>query len=79
MSSVEIVKKSFFIACKCIQDAHNSKTEAFNGDQFCDVDPDSSCPDLIRYTHISHEPGPTFTERSISAEACKESPNHLGK
>ena len=65
------------IACKCINDAYVSKTEAFNGNQFCDVEPDSSCPDVIHYTHISYDY--KFTERSISAEAYKESPNHLGK
>ena len=68
------------IACKCINDAYTSKTEAFNGEQFCDVDPDSSCPDVIRYTHISQINYEfEFTERSISAEAYKEYPNHLGK
>ena len=67
----------FLTACKCISDAYTSKTEAFNGDPFCYVDPDSSCPDVIRYTHSSFDY--KFTERSISAEAYKESPNHLGK
>ena len=72
----------FLTACKCISDAYTSKTEAFNGDPFCYVDPDSSCPDVIRYTHISYDYNDgdyDYDERSISAEAYKEFPNHLGK
>ena len=56
--------------------------ELFNGEPFCDVKLDSLCPDLLRYTDCGIDANGGYTkctEISISAEACKTSPNHFGK
>lgn len=79
------------IGCGCLYDAENSEVpenkrkctlnpEIFDGQPFCNVNPDSLCPDVLRFTDCGSFLSPTkCTEISLSAEACKTSPNHFGK
>ena len=64
--------------CNCSYDGDNCEINSriFNGEPFCDVNLLSSCPDLLIYTDCVDQ---QCSKRRVSAEACRESPNHFGK
>ena len=80
-----------FKGCGCLYDEENSEVpgdkskctldpELFDGEPFCNVDPDSLCPDVLRFTECTklNVALTECTEITVSAEACKASPNHFG-
>ena len=63
--------------CTCSYDGvcNEVNSRIFDGEPFCDVNLHSSCPDLLIYTNCVDQ---KCSKRRVSAEACKESPNHFG-
>ena len=59
--------------CQC-KDECIKNSEFFNGEPYCHVSSESSCPDLTRFTSNFA----TQTQDTVSAEACKKSPNDYG-
>ena len=79
------------IGCGCLYDAEDSELpenkrkctlnpEIFDGEPYCKVNPDSLCPDVLHFKDCRklNVALTECTEITVSAEACKESPNHFG-
>ena len=77
--------------CGCLYDEENSEVpsdtrkcllnpEIFDGEPYCNVNPDSLCPDLLHFRDCRkmNVALTECTEITVSAEACKASPNHFG-
>ena len=59
--------------CHC-KDECIKNPEFFNGEPYCHVNSESSCPDRTHFTSNLAPP----TLNTVSAEACKKFPNDYG-